>query len=142
MLVREILEHKGREVITIEPGATVEALADVLTRKNIGAALVTQGERILGVVSERDLVRCVAGHGQRALTMRVDEIMTTSLEVCGPEHSVDQVMSRMTVRRVRHVPVLEDRRLIGLISIGDVVKYRVEEIEAEAHMLHDYIEAR
>jgi len=142
MLVLEILERKGREVVTTEPDATVEALSRLLTKRGIGAALVVSGDQIRGVVSERDIIQAIAMHGPPALDMSVEEVMTTELEVCNPEDRIDEIMSMMTERRIRHVPVLDDRRLVGIVSIGDVVKHRVQEIEAEAHMLRDYVEMR
>jgi CBS domain-containing protein len=142
MLVQEILDGKGHEVITAAADATVKELADVLTEHNIGAVLVVAGDRILGVASERDLVRAIAERGADAIALRFADIMTCDLEVCGPDASIDAVMALMTARRVRHLPVLERGKLVGLVSIGDVVKRRVEEIEAEAHMLRDYVEAR
>jgi len=142
MLVKEILDSKGREVITIGPDATIHELTRVLGSHNIGAALVVSGDRIVGVVSERDVVHACAEHGGGALALRVQDVMSDDVEVCMPDASIDMIMAVMTTRRIRHVPVLDRGKLIGLISIGDVVKHRVEEIEAEAHMLRDYVEAR
>ncbi len=142
MLVLEILERKGREVVTTEPDATVEKLAGLLSKHRIGAVLVMSGENILGVVSERDIIHAIAVHGPPALAMRVEEVMSTDLELCNSEDRIDGIMLRMTDRRIRHLPVIDGHQLVGIVSIGDVVKHRVEEIEAEAHMLRDYVEMR
>jgi CBS domain-containing protein len=142
MLVLEILERKGRDVVTTEPDATVEGLARLLAERRIGAVLVVSGEQILGVVSERDIIHAIATHGPRALALTVAEVMSANLEVCNSEDRIDAIMARMTDRRIRHVPVVDGHRLVGIVSIGDVVKHRVEEVEAEAHMLRDYVEMR
>ena len=142
MLVSEILERKGYEVITASPDASVAELTRLLDDHRIGAALVVSADRILGVVSERDVIRALAAHGPPALTLAVAEIMSRDLEVCAPDDAIDEIMARMTTHRIRHVPVVDGRRLVGLISIGDVVKHRVEEITAETHMLRDYVEMR
>ena len=136
------VKRKGRDVVTTEPDATVEKLSRLLTKRGIGAALVVDGDQIKGVVSERDIVHAIAVHGPPALEMTVAEIMSTDVEVCTSEDHIDEIMSMMTERRIRHVPVVDERRLVGIVSIGDVVKHRVQEIEAEAHMLRDYVEMR
>lgn len=138
MKVAEILKEKGRAVMTVRPGEKVETLAHRLRMAGIGALVVTEGEdHPLGLVAERDIVHAIAEHGGRALSMRVADIMTRRPVTCRPEDSVARVARIMTERRVRHVPVVEDGRLVGLVSIGDVVKHRIAEMELEAGVLRD-----
>jgi CBS domain-containing protein len=139
MTVKEILEHKGTDVITVDVHTTVNELGRLLTRKNIGAALVMEGMRLAGVVSERDIVQSLAARGVEVLDWAVSELMRMPVITCGPDEPVNNVMATMTERRIRHVPVVHEGRLVGLVSIGDVVKHRLQEIEAEAQSLRDYI---
>ncbi len=142
MTVQEILRSKGSEVITIRRDALLSDLARLLSERRIGAALVMADGQILGVVSERDAIHALAAHGARALTMTIEAVMTRDVVVCAPTDTIHSVMATMTERRMRHVPVVDGGKLVGLVSIGDVVKYRVEEIESEANMLRDYVQAR
>ena len=140
MLIAQILAGKGREVVSTRPDATVTEVARLLKAKRIGAVVVTdeQGE-LCGIISERDLARGLADHGTGLLQMRVRELMTTMVTTCAPEDGVDKLMQKMTEGRFRHLPVVEGGRMIGIISIGDVVKHRLQELEAETHLLQDYI---
>lgn len=140
MMVGYILERKGTDVATITSSATVSVAADLLTKKRIGALVVSDdGRAIDGIVSERDIVRAVAEHGPGVLMRRVSEIMSSPVLTCRPDATADSLMALMTERRVRHLPVLVDGELAGLISIGDVVKYRVDELQTETRTLLDYI---
>lgn len=139
MRISEILRHKGDDVVTIGPDASVRELLDRLAQHNIGAIVVSHGDQaIAGIVSERDIVRRLVA-GARVLDAPVGSIMTSQVRTCTPDDTVDQLMRLMTEQRFRHVPVLEDGRLAGLISIGDVVKSRIGELEFEREQLEHYI---
>jgi CBS domain-containing protein len=138
--VAAILKHKGYQVTTIEPTATIAHMADVLAERRIGAVLVVdRAEQLLGIVSERDIVRCLAANGARTLEMTAGQLMTRALQVAQPETTVAEAMAKMTLGRFRHMPVLERDRLVGLISIGDVVKARIMEQEDEVDSLRAYV---
>jgi CBS domain-containing protein len=140
MLIAQILAGKGRDVVSTRPDATVAEVASLLKAKRIGAVVVTDAEGTLcGIISERDLARGLADHGADLLQMRVGELMTTAVTTCAPDDGIDKLMQKMTEGRFRHLPVIEDGRMIGIISIGDVVKHRLQELEAETNLLHDYI---
>ncbi len=140
MHVANILKVKGTDVVTISPDETVAATARLLNVKGIGAALVCDASgKVLGVISERDIIRGVAVNGERALEMQVRDLMTSEVIACKPTDTVAEVMKMMTVQRFRHMPVIEDGELKGMISIGDVVKNRIEETEMEARALRDYV---
>jgi CBS domain-containing protein len=140
MTVAQILNAKGRGVITAQPGDTVNAVAQILATKKIGAVIIVDAQgRIEGIVSERDIVRAVALGGPKALDKPVREFMTASVRTCGPGDSEAELMSLMTEHRVRHLPVVEGGKLGGMISIGDVVKNRIEAIEREAEEMKSYI---
>jgi CBS domain-containing protein len=140
MLIRHILAGKGSDVVTTRPDATVTDVAKLLKAKRIGAVVVTDAEGALcGIVSERDLACGLADHGAGLVKMRVAELMTQEISTCSPDDGIDRLMRQMTEGRFRHLPVIEDGRMIGIISIGDVVKHRLQELEHEAHMLQDYI---
>jgi CBS domain-containing protein len=139
MRISEILRRKGGNVVTIDPNASVRELLDRLATYNIGAIVVsTDGTTIEGIVSERDIVRRLVG-GTRVLDARVGTIMTGTVQTCTPDDTVDQLMLLMTEQRFRHVPVVTDGRLSGLVSIGDVVKSRIGELEFEREQLEHYI---
>jgi CBS domain-containing protein len=141
MRVTDILRQKGDDVATIAPSATLAEAAQVLSVRRIGALVVSEGDaRIEGILSERDIVRQLAEWGPAALDLAVSEAMTAEVFTCAKADSVDSLMARMTEHRIRHIPVTEDDRLAGLVSIGDVVKRRVEELEAEAQHLTEYIQ--
>jgi CBS domain-containing protein len=140
MLIRHILAGKGGDVVTTRPDATVTEVAKLLKAKRIGAVVVTDAdEELCGIISERDLACGLAEHGANLLGMRVADVMTREISTCSPNDGIDRLMRQMTEGRFRHLPVVEDGRMIGIISIGDVVKNRLLELENEAHMLHDYI---
>ena len=139
MLVSDVLSGKEIDVIGVTPDMTVEDAARTMTRHGIGAVLVLAGDRVLGIVSERDIVRGVARHHDTCLTMRVDELMTSPVVTCALNDSIDHIMELMTERRVRHLPVIDRGRLAGIVSIGDVVKQRISEIEHESEALKRYI---
>ena len=140
MIVARILEAKGRDVVTTQPHRTLDEIARILAEKGIGAIVVTgAGGEVLGILSERDIVRAVARHGAAALGDAVSKFMTARVEVVSEEATINEVMEVMTSRRFRHAPVVKDGRLAGLVSIGDVVKHRVEEIENEHQALREYI---
>lgn len=140
MTIAAILKHKGSEVTTVAPGDTVAAVAATLTRHRIGAAPVVDADGALaGIVSERDIVICLATHGARALEMAVSEIMTGSPQVVALSTTEAEAMEIMTNGRFRHLPVVAGGRMIGLISIGDVVKARIMAQETEVSSLRAYV---
>jgi CBS domain-containing protein len=140
MSVRAILDMKGRDVATISADATLAEAAAQLAEKRIGALVVTGIERsVSGILSERDIVRALAQHKEAALARPVAEFMTRRVVTCTADDTVGELMHRMTAGRFRHVPVVEHGRLAGIVSIGDVVKSRVAEIERESEALRDYI---
>jgi len=140
MRVHDVLTSKGStEIFTIAPTATVRELLDVLADLNVGALIVSDdGSTMLGIVSERDIVRKLRDV-ENARSMAVADIMTTDVQVCAPDDSFAALMAIMTEHRVRHVPVLEDERLIGVLSIGDAVKHRMEQLEFERDQLTSYV---
>lgn len=140
MTVAAILKHKGHQVVTLTPDARVLSVAALLTRSGIGAAPVVDVDgHLVGMVSERDIVACMARHGRDALTMAVERIMTAPVQVIDPATTVAQAMEIMTDRRIRHLPVLEGGRMVGLVSIGDVVKARIMTQETEVNSLKAYV---
>ncbi len=140
MTVLAILESKGRGVETIRPSKTISDAIDVLAQKRIGALVVVDDERkIVGIVSERDIIRSVSADGAGVLDAPVSAIMTRSVVCCDEAETMDCVMSRMTRGRFRHLPVEQNGRLAGIVSIGDVVKARIEEVEREAEDMRAYI---
>jgi CBS domain-containing protein len=145
MRVREILDAKGRGVVTVRPEASVSTVVHRLVLERIGALVVSEdGRHIAGVITESDIVRALAADGAAAVASgrRVAELMTRNVATCTPEDTVKRVMAEMTRRRVRHLPVVEGGGLAGIVSIGDVVKSRLEEVELEADVLRDaYIAA-
>ena len=145
MQVREILSAKGGRVVTIRPDATVATAVHRLALERVGALVVSEdGAAIAGILSERDIVAALAeqGAGVLAVDLRVGDLMTKRVVTCRPEDQVKTVMAEMTRRRVRHLPVVENGRLVGIVSIGDIVKSRLEEMELETLVLRDaYIAA-
>ncbi|MGJ3232605.1 MAG: CBS domain-containing protein [Oceanicaulis sp.] len=141
MTASRILSEKGSDVFTVRPSDTLVEAASTLSRHKVGAAIALDAEgRPAGVFSERDLAKAVGAHGAAALDKTVDEVMSTSLVCADPGTSIDDLMGLMTERRVRHIIILEDGRLAGVVSIGDVVKRKIAEAEAEAESLKAYIE--
>jgi CBS domain-containing protein len=140
MIVKTILSGKGGNVVTIEPTANVADAANMLAEKHIGALVVTGAEgRLVGIISERDIVRALANRGNAALKLPLTEVMTRKVVTCSEDETLSVIMERMTQGKFRHVPVLDGERLIGIISIGDVVKRRLEELQLEQNALRDYI---
>lgn len=139
MTVAAIIKEKGRDVETVTAEASLADIAGTLARKKIGAVIVMEGEKIGGIISERDVVRAIAKHGSHALEMHASEWMTARVVTCRPEDTINEVMQKMTSGRFRHLPVVEHRKLAGIVSIGDVVKRRIEEVEREADQIREYI---
>lgn len=139
MTVRAILDGKGHQVVTLSPDATLSAAVKTLGERRIGAALVMNGSNIEGILSERDVVRVIGERGPAALDEPVSAVMTRKVKTCSESDTVAEIMEAMTSGRFRHLPVVENGRLVGLISIGDVVKWRVMEYEREQEALRDYI---
>ncbi|GAA1861747.1 CBS domain-containing protein [Actinomadura bangladeshensis] len=141
MRIRDILRRKGDTVATVLPDATVRQLLAVLAEHNIGAVVVSpDGASIAGIVSERDVVRRLHDNGAALLDRPVSEIMTAEVRSCGPGDQVEGLRRTMTEHRFRHVPVVEDGRLAGIVSIGDVVKSAIDELESEREHLVGYIQ--
>lgn len=143
MRIGDVLHNKDRTVHSILPWCTVADAVDRLYRNRIGALVVCDEERRLrGIISERDIVRALRTHGTALLTMRVDEIMTHYVVTAAPDEPIDVAMARMTAGRHRHLPVVSDGHLLGVVSMGDLVKHRVQEVELERGVLRDaYIAA-
>ncbi|CAN3129877.1 CBS domain-containing protein [Mycobacterium sp. smrl_JER01] len=139
MRISDVLRHKGATVATITPETSVAGLLTELSVRNIGAMVVVSPDGLLGIVSERDVVRKLHDVGADLLQRPVSDIMTTLVATCTPDDSVDSLSALMTNNRVRHVPVVVDGRLAGIVSIGDVVKNRMEELEREHEHLQAYI---
>jgi CBS domain-containing protein len=141
MTVKAILSVKGTEVLTIEPTTNLAAAAKLLAERKIGALVVTgPDQRVVGIVSERDIVQELAAHGTAALDLALTEVMTRKVMTCSASDTISSVMERMTAGKFRHLPVVEQGRLAGLVSIGDVVKYRLHQMEQEQSALRDYIQ--
>jgi CBS domain-containing protein len=138
--VAAILKHKGYQVSTVDPHMTVSAVTALLAERRIGAVLVMDtAEQMLGIVSERDIVRCLAANGARTLEMTAGQLMTRAVQVAHPDTTVDEAMQMMTAGRFRHLPVIDHDTLIGLISIGDVVKARILEQDTVVESLTAYV---
>jgi CBS domain-containing protein len=137
MSVESILSKKGTEVATIAPDASLKRAADWLHAKNIGALVVTRGDAILGLVSEREIVHAISRHGEAATSMPVSEIMRHDVISVSPAETVSHAMRLMTRHRARHMPVVDHGKLAGIISIGDVVRHRLDDLELETHVLRD-----
>jgi CBS domain-containing protein len=143
MSIESILKQKGTDVTTIDLETSIKRAADWLRVKNIGALVVTSGTAVLGLISEREIVRAFSQYGETAASMPVKKIMRYGVITVSPDESVNHVMRLMTHHRVRHMPVLHNGKLAGIISIGDVVKHRLEDLELETNVLRDaYIAAR
>ncbi|MGH6770936.1 MAG: CBS domain-containing protein [Xanthobacteraceae bacterium] len=141
MTVKAILSSKGRDVVTIEPTATLATAVGVLAARRIGALIVLGADRrVIGIVSERDVVRAISEHGEGALNEPLAEAMTRAVITCGENDTISALMERMTTGKFRHLPVIEQERLVGVVSIGDVVKHRLTEMERESEALRDYIQ--
>ena len=142
MFVSDILAQKGGLVFSVTPGTSVAQLSQQLSTRRIGSMLVLDVEgAVAGIVSERDLVRALASHGAKAMELEARQVMTRDVVTCDPDDSIDQVMQTMTSGRFRHLPVVRHGELLGLVSIGDVVKARLEEAKHETEALKAYIVA-
>jgi CBS domain-containing protein len=143
MLVKDLLERKGRDVAAISQGRAVSDGLRVMRERGVGALVVTgPTPPLAGIFSERDVVRALAACGPDALDMRIAELMSVDVTTCGESTTVDSLMAMMTEQRIRHVPVIHEGELSGIVSIGDVVKSRVDELENEKRELIDYVNAR
>lgn len=143
MNVHSMLSQKGDKVVTARPDTTVIAASRLLKLERIGSVVISSdGVRVQGILSERDIVRGLVERGAELLELPVSEIMTRTVITCSPDDDIQDVMSKMTRGRIRHLPVVEDGRLRGIISIGDVVKNRLEDLETETSVLRDYIVGR
>lgn len=142
MLVSQILKLKGDVVFTSGPNETVEAVAALLHARRVGALVVMEADQtVIGIISERDIVRVLAELGAQCLSQPVSSCMSRDVVFAEPNESVDELMERMTDRRLRHLPVCHDGKLLGIVSIGDLVKTKIDEVEAEAAGLKAYISA-
>jgi CBS domain-containing protein len=142
MLVSQILKRKGDLVFTTTPSETIATVAGLLHQRRVGALVVLDdGGRVAGIVSERDIVRAVAEMGEAALSQPISSCMTRDVLFAEPAETVDSLLGRMTDRRIRHLPVCSKERLVGIVSIGDLVKSKISEVEAEAEGLKSYIAA-
>lgn len=139
MLVSQILKAKGDVVFSVSPNDTVAAVAALLHSRRVGALVVLDDGQVVGIVSERDIVRAVAEAGGPILDCPVSTCMTRDVLYADPEERLDELLGRMTDRRIRHLPVCRDGRLLGIVSIGDLVKWKISEIETEASTLKSYI---
>ncbi|MFC9894887.1 CBS domain-containing protein [Nocardia sp. NPDC127579] len=143
MRIAEILRRKGNAVATVTPETTVRTLLGILAEHNIGAVVVTPDDaEIAGIVSERDVVRRLHEFGAQVLDRPVSDIMTRAVRTCSPADHVDGLRTTMTEHRIRHLPVVQDGRLIGIVSIGDVVKSAISELASERQQLTEYIQGR
>lgn len=141
MIIAAILSTKGSEVATVTAGTSVRDAVSLLAEKRIGAVPVLDGGEIRGIFSERDLVRCVCDHGSGVLDWPVDRVMSSPVETVDTQTPILTALATMTQRRMRHLPVVEGGQIRGIVSIGDLVKHRIERIEAEAEALRTYIQS-
>jgi len=140
MNVESILKTKGRAVQTIAPGASIVEAISLLRSKSIGALVVSRdGRSVDGILSERDIVHGLADRGTDCIALPVSALMARHVVTCAPDDSIAELMTQMTERRIRHLPVIENGRLVGIVSIGDVVKIRLDEVESEATSLREFI---
>ena len=140
MFVSDILAHKGNRVVAVTPEEMLASAIAVLSARRIGAVVVLGADKtLLGILSERDILHAVAKHAADALTLRVAEVMTTPVTTCDPDNTVEHVMEVMTNHRFRHLPVVRRGQLLGIVSIGDVVKWRLDEARQETEVLRQYI---
>jgi CBS domain-containing protein len=140
MTIAAILGGKGRDVVSISGSNSVAEAVALLAERRIGAVPVMEGDAVAGIFSERDVIYCLAREGAAALNRRVSEVMTAPALTVAPQENVLNAMALMTKRRVRHLPVVERGACIGFVSIGDLVKYRIDRIESEANAMRDYIQ--
>jgi CBS domain-containing protein len=142
-MIQNILDRKGAEVFTIRATDTVQSAADRMREHGIAALIVKSGDVVKGLISERDIVHAVSRHGEGALSLAVSQVVTHPIVKVAPNDGLKRAMSLMTNNRVRHLPVIDDGKLVGIVSIGDVVKHRLEDLETETNVLRDaYVAAR
>lgn len=138
--IASILDRKGREVKTVVPQQSVAEVVEALRERDIGALVVVDDQGgVVGIVSERDVVRRIAQVGADVLDLRVEDVMTAPVHTCTPSATTDELMEEMTERRIRHLPVCEGDHLVGIVSIGDIVKERFEELRDQTRQLEDYV---
>lgn len=140
MLIRDVLAHKGSAVVTVGPANTVLEAARVLVENGTGSAVVVEGGSVVGLFTERDVLRLTAADPARMVAMRVSECMNAELEICTLSESVNHAMAVMTRRRIRHLPIMDEGRLVGLVSIGDLVRANLTELMDENEWLRDYVQ--
>ena len=141
MIVKSIIETKGGDVVTLEPSVSLDTAAKLLAARRIGAVVVLGADdRVVGILSERDIVRAISERGGAAMQESVSQVMTRKVVTCALDETIRSVMERMTAGKFRHVPVIEQGRLAGIISIGDLVKHRIVEMEQESDALKSYIQ--
>ncbi len=140
MTIGAILKDKGSEVASLPSTATVKEAVAMLAERRFGAVPVVDGGQVAGIFSERDVTYCLAHEGAAALSRKLAEVMTTPVQTVTPADAVIGALSLMTKRRIRHLPVVDGGNLIGFVSIGDLVKYRIDRIEADAAAMRDYIQ--
>ncbi len=139
MTVNALLNNKPAKTITLPSSSTLTDICNTLAKNRIGTVLIVDDGKLCGIVSERDVVRILAASGNKALNSTADDCMTKKLVTCTRTDTVSMVMERMTTGRFRHIPIVENDELLGIVSIGDVVKYRMAEVEREAQEIRDYI---
>jgi CBS domain-containing protein len=138
--VSSVLKHKGHDVVTVAPQQTVAWVVKVLAQNRIGAVPVISEEgQLIGIISERDIIRGMSEHADAVLALAVDQLMTRDVKTCSPEDQLVDLMEVMTLQRIRHLPVIQNGALHGIVSIGDVVKQRIEDVQSEAEELRRYI---
>ncbi len=139
MKIADILRHKGADVVTIAPSDTVATLLASLAEHNLGALIAVDGDRVVGIISERDVVRAAARNGADVFDQPISDLMTAEVLSCTSADAVASIAATMTDRRIRHMPVIDDDRLVGIISIGDVVSSRIRQLETDRGQLEQYI---
>jgi CBS domain-containing protein len=138
--VSSVLKHKGHDVVTVTPEQTVKAVVKVLAQHRIGAVpVVNERGQMIGIISERDIIRGMSQHADAVLALAAEQLMTREVKTCSSEDQLVDLMEVMTLQRIRHLPVVENGSLLGIVSIGDVVKQRIEEVQSEAEQLRNYI---
>lgn len=141
MTIAAILHNKGGDVVSITAGQSVGDAVALLAQRRVGALPVMEGDAVVGIFSERDVIHAIAAHGSAAMTRSVADTMTAPPITVAPGEAVIGALSLMTRRRIRHLPVIEQGRVIGFVSIGDLVKYRIDKIEADAEAMRSYIQS-
>lgn len=143
MQVSDILQKKGSRVVTVRPEERIGTFSHRLRQERIGAMIVSSdGETVEGIISERDIAHGLAAHGPALIEMKVSDLMTRTVVACKADDTIGDIARTMTNRRIRHLPVLDGNKLIGIVSVGDVVKHRMDELQMEANVLRDYAVAR